>query len=229
MRNNKVFGHLFFLLACFATIPCISFAQEKEVLKSADSSKTVTTVVDTTAPDDKKVKKVRVYNPGKAALRSAILPGWGQIYNKKYWKLPIVYGALGTSAGIFFFNLQTYKDTRAAYRATYNIRQPGATAADTAAFNNIPDYLKPLSESSLRSYRDSYRRDIDYSVLFFVLLWGLNVVDAAVDAHLKSFDVSPDLSLRFKPGYSEMAGTSGFSVVLNMSKKKNTTLLPSRF
>jgi hypothetical protein len=54
-------------------------------------------------------------------------------------------------------------------------------------------------------------------------------VDAAVDAHLKSFDVSPDLSLRFKPGYSEMAGTSGFSVVLNMSKKKNTILLPSRF
>ena len=144
MRNNKVFGHLFFLLACFATIPCISFAQEKEVLKSADSSKTVTAVVDTTAPDDKKVKKVRVYKPGKAALRSAILPGWGQIYNKKYWKLPIVYGALGTSAGIFFFNLQTYKDTRAAYRATYNIRQPGATAADTEAFNNIPDYLKHL-------------------------------------------------------------------------------------
>jgi hypothetical protein len=66
-------------------------------------------------------------------------------------------------------------------------------------------------------------------VLFFVLLWGLNVVDAAVDAHLKSFDVSPDLSLRFKPGYSDMAGTSGFSVVLNISKKKNTTLLPSRF
>jgi hypothetical protein len=229
MRNNKVFGHLFFLLVCFSTIPCISFAQEKEVLKSADSSKTITAVVDTTAPDDKKVKKVRVYNPGKAALRSAILPGWGQIYNKKYWKLPIVYGALGTSAGIFFFNLQTYKDTRDAYRATYNIRQPGATAADTAAFNNIPLYLKPLSEGTLRSYRDSYRRDIDYSVLFFVLLWGLNVVDAAVDAHLKSFDVSPDLNLRFKPGYSEMAGTSGFSVVLNISKKKNTTLLPSRF
>lgn len=229
MRNNKVFSHLFFLLVCFSAIPFISLAQEKEVLKSADSSKTVTAVVDTTAPDDKKVKKVRVYNPGKAALRSAILPGWGQIYNKKYWKLPIVYGALGTSAGIFFFNLQTYKDTRDAYRATYNVRQPGATAADTAAFNNIPDYLKPLSEGTLRSYRDSYRRDIDYSVLFFVLLWGLNVVDAAVDAHLKSFDVSPDLSLRFKPGYSEMAGTSGFSVVLNMSKKKNTTLLPSRF
>ena len=223
MKNN------FFLLVCIIIIPCISFAQEKEVLKSADSLKTVTAVIDTTAPEGKEVKKIRVYNPKKAAIRSAILPGWGQIYNKKYWKLPIVYGALGTSAYVFFFNLQTYKDTRDAYKAKYNIRQPGATAADTVAFNNIPDYLKPYSEGTLQTNRDSYRRDIDYSVLFFAILWGLNVVDAAVDAHLKSFDVSPDLSLRFKPGYSEMAGTSGFSLVLAVSKKKNTTLLPSRF
>jgi len=229
MRNKKVFARLFFLLVCFATIPDLSFAQEKEVLRSADSLKTVTVVIDSTAPEGKKVKKVNVYNPRKAAIRSAILPGWGQVYNKKYWKLPIVYGALGTSAYIFFFNLQTYKDTRFAYRAKYNFRQPGATAADTVAFNNIPDYLKPISEGSLRSYRDSYRRDIDYSVLFFVLLWGLNVVDAAVDAHLKSFDVSPDLTLRFKPGYSEMAGTSGLSLVLNVGKKNQATLLPSRF
>lgn len=223
MKNN------FFLLACITLIPCLSFAQEKEVLKSADSLKTVTTVIDTTAPEGKKVKKVNVYNPGKAALRSAIIPGWGQIYNKKYWKLPIVYGALGTSAYVFFFNLQTYKDTRFAYKAKYNIRQPGATAADTLAFNNIPDYLKPYSEGSLRANRDSYRRDIDYSVLFFVLLWGLNVVDAAVDAHLKGFDVSPDLSFRIKPGHSEMAGTNGLSFVVSIGKKKQSVLLPSRF
>ena len=223
MNNN------FFLIAFTILIPSISFTQEKEVLKSADSLKTVTVIIDSAAPEGKKIKKVKVYDPRKAAIRSAILPGWGQIYNKKYWKLPIVYGALGTSAGIFFFNLQTYKDTRFAYKAKYNIRQPGATAADTAAFNKIPDYLKPISEGSLRSYRDSYRRDIDYSVLFFVLLWGLNVVDATVDAHLKSFDVSPDLSFRFKPGYSEMAGTNGVSLVVNLGKKNQTTFLPSKF
>jgi hypothetical protein len=64
--------------------------------------------------------------------------------------------------------------------------------------------------------------------LLFVLLWGLNVVDATVDAHLKAFDVSPDLSLKFKPGFSEMAGTSGVSLVLNIGKKK-PALLPARF
>ena len=95
------------LLICLTTIPFPLFAQEKEVLKSADSLKTVTAVVDTTAPEGKKVKKVNVYNPGKAALRSAIIPGWGQIYNKKYWKLPIVYGALGITGYIFFDNINT--------------------------------------------------------------------------------------------------------------------------
>jgi hypothetical protein len=56
--------------------------------------------------------------------------------------------------------------------------------------------------------------------VFFIIMWGLNVVDAVVDAHLKSFDVSPNLSLNFKPGYSEMAGTNGLSLVLNFGRKK---------
>ncbi len=228
MRTKRFFGRLLLLFACLAITPCICLAQKKEILVSADSSNTVTATVDTSAAG-KKTKKVNVYSPRKAAIRSAILPGWGQIYNKKYWKLPIVYGALGTSASIFFFNLKSYKDTRLAYTIKYNISKPGSTAADSARFNEIPDYLKKISEGSLRAYRDSYRRDIDYSVLFFVLLWGLNVVDAAVDSHLKSFDVSPDLSLRFKPGRSEMAGTNGLSLVLNIGKRKNPPLLTSRF
>jgi hypothetical protein len=154
---------------------------------------------------------IQKHSPGKAALRSAIIPGWGQVYNKKYWKVPIIYGALGITAGIFIYNLENYQDTRFAYKVKYNMRVNGT---DSALYAQIEDNLKPLSEESLRFYRNSFRRDLDYSVLFFVLFWGLNVVDAAVDAHLKSFDVSPDLSLRIKPGYSEMAGTNGISLVL---------------
>jgi hypothetical protein len=155
------------------------------------------------------------HSPKKAAIRSALLPGLGQIYNKKYWKLPIVYGALGTCAGVFFFNLGNYNDTRFAYKVKYNMR---VLRTDSALYVNVKPYLKPLSEESLRFYRNQYRRDIDYSALFFLILWGLNVVDATVDAHLKSFDVSPDLSLRFKPGYSEMARTNGMSLVLKIGK-----------
>lgn len=89
---------------------------------------------------------------------------------------------------------------------------------DSALYPQIRNNLKPLDIESLRYYRNSFRRDIDYSVLFFILIWGLNVVDATVDAHLKSFDVSPELSLRVKPGYSDMAKTKGLSLLLKIGK-----------
>jgi hypothetical protein len=155
------------------------------------------------------------HSPKKAALRSAILPGLGQIYNKKYWKLPIVYGGLGICGSVFFYNLNNYQDTRFAYRVKYNMR---VNRTDSALFALIKPNLKPLPEENLRYYRNQFRRDVDYSVLFFILLWGLNVVDAAVDAHLKSFDVSPELSLRIKPGYSDIARTNGISLQLQIGK-----------
>jgi hypothetical protein len=126
-----------------------------------------------------------------------------------------VYGALGTCAGVFFYNLGSYRDTKFAYKVKYNMR---VNRTDSALFPKIKSTLVPLSEESLRFYRNQYRRDIDYSALFFLILWGINVVDASVDAHLKSFDVSPELSFRFKPGYSDMAKTNGISLVLNIGK-----------
>ena len=153
--------------------------------------------------------------PKKAALRSALLPGLGQIYNKKIWKVPIVSGALATSGAIFFYNLNNYQDTRFAFRVKYNMR---VNRTDSALFVKIKPNLQPLPEESLKYYRNQFRRDIDYSALFFLVLWGLNVVDAAVDAHLKSFDVGNDLSLRIAPGYSETAATHGLSLRLTIGK-----------
>jgi hypothetical protein len=172
---------------------------------------------------DKKVDSVvKVHSPRKAIIRSAIIPGWGQIYNKKYWKLPIVYGALGVSGAVFFSNLKGYRDTRFAFQAKYKASLPPFDPAnprpgpyrDTSDLAKIKPELLVHSMESLRFNRDEYRRYVDYSVLIFVLLWGLNVVDAAVDAHLKSFDVSPDLSLQLRPGRSYMAGTNGVSLVM---------------
>jgi len=157
----------------------------------------------------------QAHSPRVAAIRSALVPGLGQIYNKKYWKLPIVYGVLGTTAGIFFYNLGYYKDTKFAYRVKYNMR---VNKTDSALYDQIRDVLKPIDEESLRSYRNQFRRDVDYSALFFIIFWGLNVGDATVDEHLKSFDVSPDLSLHLKAGYSGMAQTAGVSLVLKIGK-----------
>ena len=201
--------------------------KEKEKFISTDSSKTVTEIIDSSAKGEK-VKKEKVYNPKTAALRSAIIPGWGQVYNRKYWKLPIVYGAIGITGYVFVYNYSNYKDTRFAYKVKYNMRA-NHSAADSALFPKVKKELQPLSEESLRFYRDEFRRDIDYSVLIFLLAWGLNVVDAAVDAHLKAFDVSPDLSFQIKPGHSAMAGTNGLSLVFNLGTNKKRALLPSRF
>ena len=206
-----VFSFAFFLiLLSVASL----HAQEKEpvVISTKDS---VPVIKNTVASGNRYDSAIKAHSPKKAALRSAIVPGLGQIYNKKYWKLPIIYGALGTCTGIFFYNLGNYKDTRFAYRVKYNMRVNGT---DSALFSQIKSKLKPLDEESLRYYRNQFRRDIDYSALFFILLWGLNVVDATVDAHLKSFDVSPELSLQFKPGYSELARTNGLSIVMKIGK-----------
>ena len=212
----------------FVTFSVMASAQEKEILRSADSLKTVTAVVDSGDTTGKKVKKVNVYDPRKAALRSAILPGWGQIYNKKYWKLPIVYAALGITAYVFVDNINTYREYRNAYGVRYRAALP-PPLQDSTGYDQLKDIYKIIEPGSIRAARDEFRRYIDYSVLCFILFWGLNVVDAAVDAYLKSFDVSPDLSFQFKQGHSMMAGTTGISFVMHIGKQKNTGLLRSRF
>jgi len=155
-----------------------------------------------------KTDSVKPYSPRKAIVRSAIVPGWGQITNKKYWKVPLVYGALGTTGYLFFRNLNQYKEAKRAY----------VLASDTSDANDIlipePYYSVRKSPERIRAFRNSVRQNVDYSVLFFIFFWGLNVADAAVDAHLKTFDVSDDLSFRIKAGYSPMAKTNGISLVL---------------
>jgi hypothetical protein len=133
------------------------------------------------------------HSPRKATIRSAILPGLGQIYNKKYWKLPIIYGALGTTAAVFIFNYKTYKDLQFAYKAKIEaqpIGPPPYLRPDSTDYKKIKEELLPLEPNALRSFRNQYRKRIDYTVLVFIIFWGLNVADAAVDAHLKSFDIS---------------------------------------
>jgi len=152
------------------------------------------------------------YNPRKAIIRSAILPGWGQVTNKKTWKVPVVYAALGTTTYLFFRNLGQYKDAKNAY----------ILATDNDPLNDFeikePYFGVKDQPERIRTFRNEVRQNVDYSVLFFLVFWGLNVADAAVDAHLKTFDVSDNLSFQFKPGFSPLAQTNGISLVLNIGK-----------
>jgi hypothetical protein len=201
----KLFFTAIFLMCFFSSI-----AQQKVdsiATKNFDStSKKNILALDTSA---------KKFNPKIATFRSAVLPGWGQIYNKKYWKLPIVYGALGVSAGIFFFNLKTYKKLKQAviYRSD----------ADPSNDILVAEEYRNLSTASLRSARSIYRQNIDYSVLAFIVLWGLNVVDATVDAHLKEFDVSDDISFKINPGYNKIGNTTGLGLVFSFKNNSAKT------
>ena len=169
----------------------------------------------------KEIKKdttSKKHSPKIAATRSAIFAGLGQIYNKKYWKLPIVYGALGVTSYIFIDNLKTYKEYRFAYAARYKAAQP-LPQKDSTDYFKLANIYKIIQPESIRAARNKFRQYVDYSVIFFIIFWGLNVVDATVDAHLQSFDVSPNLSLSIKPGHSQLAGTNGISLVLNIGKR----------
>ena len=214
--------HLSVFFSCFFAI-VTAFSQTDSTKNDTtrkfipvDSLSKVATPLSNKAKIDSVLK---YHSPKKAALRSAILPGLGQIYNKKYWKLPIVYGALGVSGTVFVYNLTQYRDLRFAYKARIEARTPRTDASGNTLPPDSTNYFKIRSDlvridiNALRNYRDEYRRNIDYSALFFILLWGLNVVDATVDAHLKTFDVSPDLGFKFKFGHSDLAGTNGVSLV----------------
>ena len=179
---------------------------------TAQTTNSINTSSKSNNADSINKKKVKKFDPRTATKRSAMIPGWGQIYNKKYWKLPLVYGGLGITAGVFQYNVKNYNLLRLAY----------LYKTDTISANDalIDPRFKNLSANALRNYRTAFRQNVDYTVLFFIAFWGLNVVDATVDGHLKAFDVNDNLSLQLKQGYSQMANTAGLSLVLDIHSKK---------
>lgn len=155
----------------------------------------------------------KAYNPRIATYRSAILPGWGQFTNKKYWKIPIVYAALGITAGIFIYDIRQFNDVKAALK--------NAEDGDPTNDYLIPEPYFSVKDdpNRLRNFRNEVRQNVDYAGIFILVFWALNVVDATVDAHLKTFDVSDDIGLQLRPGYSPMAKTNGISLVMNFGRK----------
>ncbi len=155
---------LFFLIGTVSL-----FAQAKE--------DTVLVVKDTT-----KYQEIDPLTPAKAAFYSAILPGLGQAYNKKYWKIPLVYGAIGTSLYFYIDNNKKYHD----YRDAYKRRLEGY---------NDDDY-QFLDDDRLIAGQKFYQRNRDLSALFVVGFYVLNIIDANVDAALIQFNVNERLSVR---------------------------------
>jgi hypothetical protein len=210
---------IFFFIGCILFCSAPLSAQKKDDSPSTNSS---TLKKDSTRVKTDTVVKLK-FRPQVATRRAAILPGWGQATNKEYWKIPLVYGVLAIPGALYFYNDSWYNKTKYAYEAKFPAPAP---TLDSSGLAGIDPQLKNLGLASLQSYRNTFRRDRDYSILYFILAWGLQVADATVFAHLKQFDVSDDLSLQVKPQFNPNTRTPGLGLVLNFrepSKKIFTT------
>lgn len=127
-----------------------------------------------------------VHSPKKAATYSAILPGLGQAYNKKWWKIPIVYAAIGTSTGFIVYNHRKYQTFKQAYIDRLN---------NPSEINEYSGY----STDNLFDIQDTYHNWRDISIIVTGAFYVLNIVDATVDAHFFRYDISDNLSLHFQP------------------------------
>ena len=142
---------------------------------------------------DIKIERGGIYKPlapAKAAFYSAIFPGMGQIYNKKYWKAPIVWGAMGTSIYFYLDNNKEYKR----YRRAYKLRKNGLQDEFTDNFGNVSVSLETLERA-----QEQLRENRDMSLLTTVILYVLQIVEASVNAHLLQFNTDDNLS--FKPTF----------------------------
>jgi len=132
---------------------------------------------------------MKEHSPRKATLYSTLVPGLGQIYNRKYWKLPIIYVGFGVMTYFIVTNTDSYLDYRCAYIESVNGNYNG----------NYSELVNKYSESELLSATEYYRRNLEISILVTALIYVLNIIDATVDAHLYTYNINENLSLRLAP------------------------------
>ncbi|MFD1294617.1 DUF5683 domain-containing protein [Lutibacter holmesii] len=166
--------YLFLIITTLSVIQ--SFSQEEVTIKVADTLKS-------------KSYEFNPLSPAKAAFYSAVLPGMGQAYNKKYWKIPIVYGALGTGVYFYVWNNDNYVKYQEAYKLRINGKPD-----DFDGLNGNPY----LSEDTLISAQERFKSDRDLSLLITIGMYVLQIVEASVNAHLLQHNVDNNLSFRPK-------------------------------
>ena len=142
----------------------------------------------------KKAKEKKPHSPTKATIMSACLPGLGQIYNGKWWKVPIVYAGSGGLGYLVYSNYYEYRSYLHAYEFKTGDLPEGVTLNQ-----HETELANKYADSQLQTYKESYRRDFEFYGILTVAWYGLNILDACVDGHLYSYDISDDLSLSVDP------------------------------
>jgi len=148
------------------------------------------TAADTTfieLPDSIREKE---HSPTRATILSACLPGAGQIYNKKYWKVPVLYAGFGVMSYFIYTNADNYLTFKCAYIESMYGNMNGSYSS----------LVQRYSSDELLSAREYYRRNLEISILITAVWYALNILDATVDAHLYTFNISENLSMKIEPG-----------------------------
>tara|TARA_B100001758_G_scaffold247464_1_gene265378 strand:- start:16748 stop:17257 length:510 start_codon:yes stop_codon:yes gene_type:complete len=148
-------------------------------------------------------QKINTKSPKKAAIYSTILPGSGQVYTKKYWKVPIIYAGLITSA----YYIKESQELYELYKETFTNRTKGI-------YND--EFSSLYTDDNLLTLTNHYRRNREVSTLLFLLTYTLNIVDASVNAHLFDYNVTEDLSLHLQPKYFPTQNITGLLLSFNL-------------
>lgn len=175
----------------------IDAANRKE-LKKIEQPASIVVNTDTVAPPPEEIsKKLFVPNPTKATWLAVVFPGGGQIYNRKYWKLPIIYGGFAGCAYALSWNGKMYKDYSQAYLDIMDSNPNTKSYEDLLPPN--ASYNEEQLKNTLKRRKDMFRRYRDLSIFAFIGVYLISIIDAYVDAELSNFDISPDLSMKVEP------------------------------
>lgn len=158
------------ILLFFGLLVCFLFLSSNSKAQSIDST----------------LKKK--HSPKLASIYSAVLPGLGQAYNKKYWKIPIVYTGIAAVSYFAITNNKYYSK----YKTAYKYRMDGDSTT-------VDNYVGLYNSQNLLDLRNYYRRNLELTVIAGVVVYALNIIDASVDAHLFDFDIDDNLSLKYSP------------------------------
>lgn len=222
MKNNSYFRFILILFITFLNLS--TYAQ-------TDTLGTPETVQDSlknnkTAKKDKTKIRVRKPHSPKTAVLLGIVPGGGQIYNRTYWKLPIVYGGLGGLGYWMIDSGSKYRCYRRAYRE--------AVDSDSTTNYRCRFDVDSLSSADLKVRRDQFQRNFEFAVVGFSVFYILTLVDAFVEAHLMYFDIDDDLSMAIRPRMQYNIGSRQLMPSLGVSFRpkfthRNQVPLPVQF
>lgn len=172
-------------------------AANRKGVKEIEEPESIVVKTDSIPPTQDLNKKIFIPNPTKATWLAVVFPGGGQIYNRKYWKLPIIYGGFAGCAYALSWNGKMYKDYSQAYLDIMDSNPNTKSYEDLLPPN--ARYNEEQLKNTIKKRKDMFRRYRDLSIFAFIGVYLISIIDAYVDAELSNFDITPDLSMKVEP------------------------------